>query len=274
MMSIAYDHTRAAGPAPAEICPLSLGHALPGSDVGARRVGGKRIVDQNAPDFAAHHIAHGALDAHTHSDWLCDIDSCMRAGGVDWLALLETLKTRGVLVPAASALTYLAQEIGTPIPNDFMAKLVDEADALGLATRLALLECKPKTDLNVFTAAARGVVKQVRLRRGKRLFKAEPERIWWRARVSRPGTGVSPGGSLTATLAVRRSVGPFEIGVMAAPGVELDDAELGEREIALGVLHAQILPRLAVRVDGVEDAHGFGHARERVPLVEDVIGLA
>ena len=72
----------------------------------------------------------------------------------------------------------------------------------------------------------------------------------------------------------RFTVGPFEISVMAAPGVELDDAELGQREIALGILDAQILPRLAVRVDGVEDAHGFGHARERVPLVEDVIGLA
>jgi len=159
-------------------------------------------------------IAHGALDAHTHSDWLCDIDGCVRAGGVDWPALLETLKARRVLVPAASALTYLVQEIGTPIPDGFMAKLVDEADALGLAARLALLECKPKADFNVFTAAARGVVKQVRLRRGKRLFKAVPERVW-RARVSRPGTGVSTGGSLTATLAVRRSVGPFEIVIAA-----------------------------------------------------------
>lgn len=182
-------------------------------------------------------IAHGALDAHTHSDWLCDIDSCVRAGGVDWAALLETLRARRVLVSAASALTYLANEIGTPIPDDFMTRLVDEADALGLAARLALLESKPKSDFNVFTAAARGVVKQVRLRRGKRLFKAEPERIW-RARVSRIGTEVSPGGSLTATLAVQRSVAPFEIVIAAdlPPMRRRIDWELSSADKHLAVL--------------------------------------
>ncbi len=159
-------------------------------------------------------IAHGALDAHAHSDWLCDIDSCIRAGGVDWPALLQTLKARRVLVPAASALSYLAEEIGAPIPDDFMARLIEEADALGLAGRLALLECKPRSDFNFLSAAARGVYKQVRLRRGKGSVEIEPERIW-RASLSRRETGAGQAGSTTAFIKATRARGVFEIVIVA-----------------------------------------------------------
>ena len=131
-----------------------------------------------ASDRMALAIAHGALDAHTHSDWLVDMDSCMRHGPVGWHDLLATLRARRIGVPAASALSYLAQEIGAPVPADVMREVLDMADHAGLGRRLALLECKPRSDFTAFTAIARGVVKQVRLLRGKRLARRIPETVW------------------------------------------------------------------------------------------------
>lgn len=154
-----------------------------------------------ASDRIALAIAHGALDAHTHSDWLCDIDACTRAGPVVWADLLATLKARRVLVPAASALTYLGQEIGTPIPGDFLATLIEAADRSGVAQRLTLLECKPRTDFNALSATARGLVKEVRLWSGKRTFGECGEPIH-RARVLRGRGKAVPGAVLSASLDV------------------------------------------------------------------------
>lgn len=159
-------------------------------------------------------IAHGALDAHTHSDWLCDIDSCVRAGGVVWPDLLDTLKARRVLVPAASALTYLAQEIGTPIPGAFLATLTEAADGSGPAHRLTLLECKPRSDFNALSRTLRGLVKQVRLWLGKRALRQQREPIR-RARVSRGQPGDAPPAALTVSIAPEgwTGSGPVEIAI-------------------------------------------------------------
>src|SRR5690606_15027274 len=136
-----------------------------------------------ASDRIALAIAHGALDAHTHSDWLCDINSCIRTGGVVWSDLLESLKARRVLVPAASALTYLSQEIGTPVPKTFLNDLLEAADRSGYVHRLSLMECKPKLDLDPLSATMRGLVKQLRLWMGKRVVQKQREPVC-RARVS------------------------------------------------------------------------------------------
>lgn len=140
-------------------------------------------------DRVALAIAHGALDSHAHSDWLVDIDSCIRAGDIDWQALIKTLRARRILVPAASALTYLAQEIGTPVPSSVLQELIDAADRQGLTARLALLECKPRTDFDAATAMARGLAKQVRLWRGKKASRPRKENIWRvrRVRTSKEG---------------------------------------------------------------------------------------
>lgn len=144
-------------------------------------------------------IAHGALDAHTHSDWLCDIDSCIRAGNVVWADLLETLKARRVLAPAAAALTYLAQEIGTPVPRTFLAALLDAADGSGALHRLTLLECKPRSDFSMLSAAMRGLVKQARVWLGKRALQERREPVR-RARVSRRQADLAPAAALTARI--------------------------------------------------------------------------
>lgn len=148
-------------------------------------------------------IAHGALDSHTHSDWLCDIDSCVRAGNVNWPDLLATLRARRVLIPAASAMTYLSQEIGTPISTEFLAELLDEADRAGHVHRLTLLDCKPKLELNPLTAALRGVVKQIRLWRGKRSLQ-QPREVIRRARLGQPSGDGAPVPMLTASIAVEQ----------------------------------------------------------------------
>lgn len=166
----------------------------------------------SSADRIALAIAHGALDAHTHSDWLCDIDSCIRAGNVVWADLLDTLKERRVLAPAASALTYLAQEIGTPVPQAFLAALIDAADSSRPLHRLTLLECKPRSDFNLLSAAVRGVVKQARLWLGKRMLQGRREPVR-NARVSRRQEDITSPTAMTASITPQgwRSGGPAEI---------------------------------------------------------------
>jgi hypothetical protein len=137
-----------------------------------------------ASDRIALAVAHGAMDAHTHSDWLVDVDAAIRTGGVNWEDLLVTLRVRRILVPAASALTYLAYEIGSPIPQKALDALVRQADDQGFVRRLGLLECKPRIDFNLVTAAARGIAKQLRIRRGGKVLKVPPQPLW-RARQAR-----------------------------------------------------------------------------------------
>src|SRR5690606_2961364 len=81
---------------------------------------GIKVFAPSAGDRIAMAIAHGGLDAHTHSDWLVDIQSAIDGGEVDWPELIRTLAERRLLVPAAVAFTYLAEEIGSKIPQEFL----------------------------------------------------------------------------------------------------------------------------------------------------------
>ena len=59
-----------------------------------------------------------------------------------------------------------------------------------------------------------------------------------------------------------------------APGVELDDAELRQREISLGVLDGEVGFRLALGICELEGRHRGRHAGEGVALEEAVLRLA
>jgi hypothetical protein len=160
-----------------------------------------------AGDRIALAIAHGALDAHTHSDWLIDVASAVRGNDVDWDTLLRTLKARRAVVAAASSLSYLAQEIGIAIPEPALRSIIDAADEEKFISRFALLESKPRTDFTPLSAIARGVVKQLRLWRERRTRRAAVRENLWRARIAwRVRTGTEPPAGL----------GPMEIQV--APG--------------------------------------------------------
>ncbi|MNT61969.1 hypothetical protein D3C72_1996500 [compost metagenome] len=64
------------------------------------------------------------------------------------------------------------------------------------------------------------------------------------------------------------------MGHMGAPGMKLDDAELGERQIALGVLDRDIDLLLALRILRFEALEARRHAGERMALEEAVMRLA
>lgn len=140
-----------------------------------------------ASDRIALAIAHSSFDAHAHSDWLIDMTRTIAEGEVDWSAFLATVNERRILIPAASALAYLGQDIGIAIPKEVLDRMIAQADGLGLAERLLLLECKPKTDLGAFATVGRGIVKQLRLRRAERRFSTAPETVW-RTRLARRAT--------------------------------------------------------------------------------------
>ncbi len=208
-------------------------------------LGGVDALAPAASDRVALAIAHGALDAHTHSDWLVDIDSCIRGGSVDWAILLATLMARNALVPAASALSYLAQEAGSPIPDSFMAELLEAADREPLGRKLSLLECKPKADLNAVTGAARGIAKQIRIWRGKRAIRASREAVW-RARLATPAAAPADAAQLSATIAAPRGGdGPVRITILAhlPPVRRRIDWELSTPTRHIAILrHRKLLP--------------------------------
>ncbi|UDL86847.1 nucleotidyltransferase family protein [Mesorhizobium sp. PAMC28654] len=52
-------------------------------------------------------IAHGGLDAHTHSDWLVDCAVAIHGGDVDWEVFNDIVARRSIAVPASVALSYL-----------------------------------------------------------------------------------------------------------------------------------------------------------------------
>jgi hypothetical protein len=164
-----------------------------------------------ASDRIALAIAHGALDAHTHSDWLVDVDSCIRGGPVEWQDLLTTLRARRICVPAASALSYLAQEIGCPVPAEALRDVLEAADREGPARKLTLFECKPRTDFTRLTAIARGILKQVRLLRGKRIERPAREAVW-RCHFASPASAEPGRTTMGADLPVQIS-GTARIGI-------------------------------------------------------------
>lgn len=148
------------------------------------RLEGVELLVPSPADRIALAIGHSGLDAHAHSDWLGDIDSAIRRGNVDWSVLTGILRARRLFVPAAVSLSYLSREIGTPVPEDALAEVVDCADRTGPLSRASIVEAKPRSDFGLFSGIARGVAKQVRLSRGK-FPRQGPKDIVWRARPKR-----------------------------------------------------------------------------------------
>ncbi|TGP51814.1 hypothetical protein EN873_19510 [bacterium M00.F.Ca.ET.230.01.1.1] len=138
-----------------------------------------KVVVPSPADRIALAIAHGGLDAHTHSDWLVDCTVAIQGGNVDWGVFLDVVARRGLAVAAAVALSYLALEIGIAVPEAVLAKVVDMADRRGAARLSSVLQAKPRTDFGALTWLSRGLAKQLRLQRKKgRLKQSEPDIVW------------------------------------------------------------------------------------------------
>ncbi|WP_246676841.1 nucleotidyltransferase family protein [Mesorhizobium sp. B2-4-15] len=143
------------------------------------------VLVPSAADRIALAIAHGGLDAHTHSDWLVDCVVAIRGGDVAWDVLLDVVARRGLAVAAAVALSYLALETGVAVPDSVLARVLQMADRTGLSRWSAMLQAKPRTDFGRLVWLSRGLAKQLRLRRKHGRLRQEPPAKAWRGRAAR-----------------------------------------------------------------------------------------
>lgn len=151
----------------------------------AAEFSGVGVFVPSPADRIALAIAHGGLDAHTHSDWLVDCAVAIHGGDADWDVFLDVVARRGLAVAAAVALSYLALEIGIPVPEAVLTRTVEMADRAGLSRLSSVLQAKPRTDFGGLAWLSRGFAKQLRLKRKSgRLRQAEPDVVWRGRRVA------------------------------------------------------------------------------------------
>jgi hypothetical protein len=156
------------------------------------RFAGIAVSVPSTADRLALSIAHGSLDAHAHSDWLVDCDAAARRDDLDWSAFLAVVEARGLAVPAAVALSYLAAVIGSPVPGDVLERLVAQARGRSLAERLSvLLQARPRAEGERIIPLARGLAKLRRMRAGPKAKGSLPDALL-RGRASREATSRAP----------------------------------------------------------------------------------
>ena len=145
---------------------------------------GVSVLVPSPADRIALAIAHGGLDAHTHSDWLVDCAVAIRDGEVDWDVFLDIVARRGLAAAAAVALSYLALGIGVAVPDVVLARVLAMADRTGLSRWSAVLQAKPRTDFGGLVWLSRGFAKQLRLKRKSGRLQQEPPAKAWRGRLA------------------------------------------------------------------------------------------
>ena len=224
---------------------------------------GVELLVPSPADRIALAIGHSGLDAHAHSDWLVDIDWNIRRGDVDWSILLGILGARRLFVPAAVCLSYLGREIGAPVPEDVLAEIIAGADRMGPLGRASILEAKPRGDFGFLSRLARGVVKQLRLSRG-RLPRRNAKEAIWRGRAKRVAPGAQrPVLSTVCTLpvppeVVRNEALPVEIGIRV---VVPDQRRRLEFELSTETRHiARLTCRKLDRSSGLREVRFSGPA--------------
>ena len=143
---------------------------------------GVRVLVPSPADRIALAIAHGGLDAHTHSDWLVDCAVAMESGDVAWDTFLDVTAKRRLAVAAAVALSYLGLEIGVAVPDVVLSRVVEMADRRGASRLSSVLQAKPRTDFGALTWLSRGFAKQLRLQRKQGRLKQADRDVVWRGR--------------------------------------------------------------------------------------------
>jgi hypothetical protein len=113
-------------------------------------------------------LAHGALDAHKHSDWLADMALAIDRGEIDWNLFETIIGRRGLAGPAAGALSYMVERLQRPVPESLIARLERSALRKPLALAAKLAEAKPKSDHIGLAWMMRLAAKQSRLWRGRK----------------------------------------------------------------------------------------------------------
>ncbi|GAA2830303.1 putative nucleotidyltransferase-like protein [Aminobacter aminovorans] len=171
------------------------------------------VLVPSAADRVTLAIGHGGLDAHTHSDWLVDTASAIRAGGVDWAVLGDVVARRHIAVPTAVALSYLEAEMSVPIPSEVLEQVIGMADRAGASRIASLLQAKPRTDFRGLTWLSRGVAKQLRMRKKRAGRERELPGIVWHGRRTQTVGGT---GSATPALSQQLPLPPAVTGGVPA----------------------------------------------------------
>ena len=197
-------------------------------------------------------IAHGGLDAHTHSDWLVDCAVAIHGDDVDWDVFLDIVGKRGLAVPAAVALSYLALEIGVPVPEATLAVIVEMADRTGLSRWSSVLQAKPRTDFGSLVWLSRGLAKQLRLKRKKGRLQQKPPAKAWRGRpaVRKPGAAPVPL-VFSQAIACPQTTGDMILDVTVRIGIPPVRRRI-EMEINAGGDHIARLRAMAISRSGGE----------------------
>lgn len=214
-------------------------------------------------------IAHGGLDAHTHSDWLVDCAVAIRGGDVDWDVFLDIVGRRGFAVPAAVALSYLALEIGVPVPEAALAEIVGRADRAGLSRWSSVLQAKPRMDFGSLVWLSRGLAKQLRLKRKRGRLQQEPPAGAWRGRPASRTPHTAPAPLVfSQAIAHPQTTGEMMLDITVRIGVPPVRRRI-EMEINAGASHIARLRAMAIsrsgrdrvlRFRGKVTLDGTGHA--------------
>ena len=118
-------------------------------------------------------VAHGALDGHTHSDWLVDCAATIRHQAVNWVLFLKIVRARNLRPQALIALSYLKYRLALEIPADAMTALSENDRRVSVGYISTLLQAKPRTDWGLLSMTGRGIAKQFRLNKLRRLVGQE-----------------------------------------------------------------------------------------------------
>ncbi|WP_028081310.1 nucleotidyltransferase family protein [Solimonas soli] len=215
------------------------------------RFGGLDVWVPSAADRVALAIAHGARNTAAHSDWLVDAAVTLRQGQTDAAQLMDVLRRRRLLDPAAVALSYLACGLDVALPEGLLDAVRAAAGRPGLTRLMTLASMKPKQGLNPVLRL---------LRRGVRVLAARAERRTMPPEVTVKGKVVAGARAAHEAAAVLRA----ELPLPAAParGTTLRfDLRL---RFEMPVLPSSRGIRLELKAAGVHLAHlVYRHARKR-----------
>ncbi|SFR34895.1 Uncharacterised nucleotidyltransferase [Yoonia tamlensis] len=103
-------------------------------------------------------MGHGAWDGHHHSDWLVDIVGILNSETVDWDKLYAIAQGRRLRGPVAIALSFLAQELDIPLPDDALRRFGAHSARARLRDIPSLILARDAQDLTALQTRARAIV--------------------------------------------------------------------------------------------------------------------
>ena len=117
------------------------------------------VLVPSPTDRLVNAIAHGALDAHRHSDWLIDCAQIIGESEIDWPLVVSLAEDLGMAAQVTLALSYLREVLGYPVPEDVLARLWKGAKTSPRDYYKALLLGYPRTHHSVVSSVGRSLFK-------------------------------------------------------------------------------------------------------------------